>query len=93
MFLWLNPHLEIFTPSPKLNPHLCSSKCPTPTYTEGLEKPSTPHQGGGAETMGTNPNLEKSTHLQAQPHLDLANATISTKITTSLDFSIAWNPN
>ena len=39
MFLWLNPHLERFTPSTKLNPHLCSSKCPTPTYTVGLEKP------------------------------------------------------
>ena len=29
-FMWLNPHLEIFTPSTKLNPHLCSGKCPTP---------------------------------------------------------------
>ena len=37
MFLWLNPHLERFTPSTKLNPHLYSSKFPTPTYTEGSE--------------------------------------------------------
>ena len=48
----LNPHLERFTPSTKLNPYLCSSKCQTPTYRAGLEKPSTPHEGGGGvETM------------------------------------------
>ena len=44
--MWLNPHLEIFTPSTKLNPHLCSGKCPTPPYTAGLDKPSTPSPPG-----------------------------------------------
>ena len=54
-FMWLSPHLEIFTPSTKLNPHLCSGKCPTPPYTAGLDKPSTPSPpgwwGGRVETM------------------------------------------
>ena len=48
-FMWLNPHLEIFTPSTKLNPHLCSGKCPTPPPTRrvwiNLQPPL--HQGGG----------------------------------------------
>ena len=47
--MWLNPHLEIFTPSTKLNPHLCSGKCPTPPPTRrvwiNLQPPL--HQGGG----------------------------------------------
>ena len=51
------PHLERFTPSTKLNPNLCSSKCLTPTYKEGsgrnLHPPPPPTRvGGGAETMG-----------------------------------------
>ena len=64
-FLWLNPHVERFTLSTKLNPHLCFSKCLTPTYTVGfptytvgLEIPSTappptPQPKWGVETMQT----------------------------------------
>ena len=47
MFKYLNAHLERFTASTKLNPHLRSSKCPPPTYTAGLEKASTPTRVGG----------------------------------------------
>ena len=40
------PHLERFTPSTKLNPHLHFDKLPTPTYTLVLKKPSTPPPPG-----------------------------------------------
>ena len=50
MILWkqtLEPKLERFTPSTNLNPNLQFDKLPTPTYTMGLKKSSTPHHQGG----------------------------------------------